>query len=162
MAGFSAVTAPGAYGAARPYAPISPNQKSAEKSGQALNPEEEQPVGPDAEVPSAEAVSQAVPDEPEEESADVNVSMSGVNGPAMEEAPVTEEDEVMPCAEDPPAYYRILYEVERRSMESGKEALAFTEKEVRALLVDPEFCLREREMASCLRKLLSGPEPGTA
>ena len=161
MAGFSAVAAPGAYGAVRAYAPISQNQKPDKTGTQSIDPEEDLSEESDLEVDAEEAASAAVCDEPEE-TADSNVSMSGVNGPAMEEGPVTMEDDVMPCAEDPPAYYRILYEVERRSMESGEEGLTFTDEEVRELLADPEFCLREREMAFHLRKLLSGPEPRTA
>jgi len=158
LAGFSAVTAPGAYGAARAYAPMSPNQKSVGKNEQAVEPEEELPEEPDAEVPS-EDVAAAVSDEAEEEAAVSNISAPEIHDPAMDDVPVTTEDAVMPCSEDPPAYYRILYEVERRSIESGKNSLAFTEKEVRALLADPEFCLYEREMASHLRKLLSGTQP---
>ena len=159
MAGFSAVTAPGAYGAARAYAPISSNQKADERCLPADNPKEELPAETDAEVGAEEAEDAAVSAEPEEEPADVNASMAGVNGPAIEEVPVTTEDDVMPCAEDPPAYYRILYEAASRSMASGKEGLTFTEEEVRELLADPEFCLHEREMASHLRKLLSGLDP---
>jgi len=162
MAGFSAVSAPGAYGAARAYDPISSNQKSAEKNEQTVEQEEDLPAEPDLVVGAEKAEDAAVPDEPEEGSADRKVSFSGVNGPAIEEVPVTTEDDVMPCAEDPPAYYRILYEAASRSMEAGEEGLTFTEEEVRELLADPEFCLHEREMASHLRKLLSGTQPGTA
>ena len=162
LAGFSAVTAPGAYGAARPYAPISPNQKSAEKRVPTENPEEELPVEPVAEVPS-EDVAAAVSDEADKEAADSNVSAPEtapeMHGPAMDDVPVPPEDAVMPCAEDPPAYYRILYEAASRSMASGDEGLTFTEEEVRELLADPEFCLHERELASHLRKLLSGTQP---
>ena len=160
LAGFSAVTAPGAYVAARPYAPISPNQKSAEKNEQAVEPEEELPEEPDAEVPSEEAASTTISDEAEERAADSNVSApetaQEMHGPVMDNIPVTTEDAVMPCAEDPPAYYRILYEAANRSMESGEEGFTFTEEEVRELLADPEFCLHEKETASHLRKLLSG------
>ena len=160
MAGFSAVSAPGAYGAARPYAPISPNKKANESCVPAENPEEALPAEDDAEVPSEDAAA-VVSDEPEEGAADGVVSAQRADGPAMEEVPAPPEDDVMPCAEDPPAYYRILYEAVNRSMKSGEEGLTFTEEEVRELLADPEFCLYERETASHLRKLLSGIQPGT-
>ena len=163
MDGFSAVAAPTAYGAVRAYAPISSNQKSDERCGQAGNPEEEQVVEPEeAQVPVEEAASADVSDEGKEEAADSKTSVTGGNGPAMDDVPVSSGDGVLPCAEDPPEYYRILYKATCRSMESGEEGLTFTEEEVRELLADPEFCRRERGTASYLRKLLLGVEQESA